>query len=87
MINFIKKIIILLCVLYSVGRIYFFIWAKSFRVLSVIQAANAANLEPIDITIVRWTVYIILAVIAVALVTFMIWLFTPSKSKKQQHEE
>jgi len=84
MINFIKTVVIFLCVLYAIGRIYFFIWTKSLKILSIIQVAN---LEPLDVSIVSWSIYIILAVIAVALVAFMIWLFTPSKSKKQQHEE
>ena len=84
MANFIKRVIIFLCVLYTMGRIYFFVWTKSFKILSIIQTAN---LEPLDISIISWSVYIILAVIAVALIAFMIWLFTPSKSKKQQHEE
>ena len=84
MINFIKRVVIFLCVLYAIGRMYFFIWTKSFKILGVIQAAN---LESLDISIISWSVYIILAVIAVALIAFMIWLFTPSKSKKQQHEE
>lgn len=84
MANFIKRVIIFLCVLYTMGRIYFFVWTKSLKIVSIIQAAN---LEPLDISIISWSVYIILAVIAVALIAFMIWLFTPSKSKKQQHEE
>jgi len=84
MTNFIKRVVIFLCVLYAIGRMYFFIWTKSLKIVSIIQAAN---LEPLDISIISWSVYIILAVIAVALIAFMIWLFTPSKSKKQQHEE
>ena len=81
MTNFIKRVIIFLCVLYAMGRIYFFVWTKSFKILSIIQTAN---LEPLDISIISWSVYIILAVIAVALVAFIIWLFVP---QQQKHEE
>lgn len=81
MTNFIKRVVIFLCVLYAMGRIYFFVWTKSFKILSIIQTAN---LEPLDISIISWSVYIILAVIAVALVAFIIWLFVP---QQQKHEE
>lgn len=79
MINFIKRIIILLCVLYSVGRIYFLIWTKSLKIVSIIQAAN---LEPLDVSIVSWSIYVILAIIAVVFFVLIIWLFTEKK-----HEE